>query len=472
MFRKMLVLGLIGFFAGVFPASQGIGAAPIGADAVPDIYAPSIAGGDGFSTAQGGAPAGALNPAAGGEAQRLVLDAGFLGIPGFGAEPGFGFLANLGALYPSKYAVFGGSFRFLHSPFDAFPVRTSYGINLNTAKELYPGMSIGAGLNVFIAAEWGISGDLGFRYNMGKLGSLDNFTWALVMRNMGKSTFPTAFTPLAGLSFDFLTLKGKENRPDPLKLGFALDLGAPGFTNMTGKAGLNALIGGLISFSASTGFNLNESLNGKAASFFPSLGIGVNFALKSGGRRLIGDRLPSDGDLSLFTAAKPLYEGVWAMGGGAVWAVGLADKRPPLIAIDYPETLWISPNNDGKADALEFPVSITDQRYIAEWFLEIRDDGGNPVRTYRNKERRPETQGVRNLISRFTDVKSGVDVPETLRWDGVFEDGNTAPDGSYFFALTATDDNGNTAGSKWYEVVVDNTPPEVTIDALPESSRL
>jgi flagellar hook assembly protein FlgD/flagellar motor protein MotB len=472
MFRKTLLIAFIVLLAGVFPVSRGTGAVPLGADAVPDIYAPSTAGGDGFSTGRGGSPASALNPAAGGDAQRLVLDAGFLGIPGLGDEPGFGFQVNAGALYPTKYAVFGGSFRFLHSPFDTFPVQTSYGINLNAAKELYPGMSIGAGLNFFIAANWGVSGDLGFRYNMGKLGPLDNFTWAVVMRSMGKSTFPTAFTPAAGVSFDFLTLKGKEDKPDPLRLGFALDLGAPGFTNMTGKLGLNALIGGLVSLSASTGFNVRESMNGGGASFIPSVGLGVNLVLKSGGRRIIGDRLPSDGDISVIAAAKPLYNDVWAMGGGVLWTVGVADKRPPVITVDYPETAWISPNNDGKADDLEFSVSITDQRYIAEWFLEIRDEGGNLVRTYRNKERRPETQGVRNIISRLTDVKSGVDVPETLRWDGIFEDGNGAPDGSYFFTLTASDDNGNTAVSGPYEAAVDNTPPEVTVEAVSEALRL
>ncbi|MDR2101226.1 MAG: gliding motility-associated C-terminal domain-containing protein [Treponema sp.] len=472
MLHKTLLIGLIVLFAGLVPVSRGAGAAPIGADAVSDIYAPSVAGGDGFSTAQGGAPAGALNPAAGGSAQRLVLDAGFLGIPGLGEASGFGFLANGGILYPTKYAVFGGSFRFLHSPFDAFPVRTSYGINMNIAKELYPGMNLGAGINFFIAADWGISGDLGFRYNMGKLGPLDNFTWAAVMRNMGKSTFPTAFTPVLGVSFDFLTLKGQENKPDPLKLAFALDLGAPGFTNMTGKAGLNMLIGGVVSLSASTGFNLNESLNGKAASFVPSVGIGVNLALKPGGKRIMGDRLPSDGDLSIIAAAKPLYDDIWAMGGGVLWTVGVADKRPPLITIDYPETVWISPNNDGKADDLVFPISITDQRYIAAWGMEIRDSEGKLIRTYRNKERRPETQGVRNFISHLTDVKSGVEVPESLRWDGIFEDGSVAPDGSYFFSLTASDDNGNTAATSPYEVVVDNTPPQVTLEAVADAQRI
>jgi flagellar hook assembly protein FlgD len=140
--------------------------------------------------------------------------------------------------------------------------------------------------------------------------------------------------------------------------------------------------------------------------------------------------------------------------------------------VDYPEIRWISPNNDGKADDLEFPISITDERYIAEWVLEIRNESGETLRTYRNKERRPETQGVRNILGRLLDVKSGVEVPPSLRWDGVLESGEVAPDGRYFFTLSAADDNDNRAVSPAYEVVVDNTAPSITLEAFPEGQDI
>jgi outer membrane protein OmpA-like peptidoglycan-associated protein/flagellar hook assembly protein FlgD len=152
--------------------------------------------------------------------------------------------------------------------------------------------------------------------------------------------------------------------------------------------------------------------------------------------------------------------------------VGVADKKPPVITIDYPETVWISPNNDGKADDLIFPLTITDQRYIAEWVLEIQDDAGKLIRTYRNKERRPETQGVKNILGRLTDVKSGVEVPPVFRWDGVLESGETAPDGLYSFIIGAADDNGNSARSPVYQVVVDNTPPEIAVEAPGGDGRI
>jgi flagellar hook assembly protein FlgD/flagellar motor protein MotB len=384
-------------------------------------------------------------------------------------------------LFPTKYAVFGGSLRFINSPFDEFPIRTTLSGNIHAAKELYPGMSLGAGLNFGTGSGWTLSGDLGFRYNMGALGPLENFTWAAALRGMGKSWFPTWFTPMGGVSFDLAHVRGEGGKPDPFVLGFAADIGFPSIiyfpaASMTLKGGFKMVIAELVTISTSwpggSGLNARELADGAAFPAMPSVGIGVDIVLPSGGERIAGGRLPSDGDLAVNAAAKPLYKNIWAMGAGVTWTVGVADKSPPLILADYPERAYFSPNNDGKADALEFPVTITDSRYIAGWVFEIRDEGGTVVRTYRNKERRPETQGVQNVISRLTDVKSGVEVPPALRWDGIFDSGELAPDGLYSFTITAFDDNGNTGSTQSYEVVVDNTPPEIAVEAPPPDQRI
>jgi flagellar hook assembly protein FlgD/outer membrane protein OmpA-like peptidoglycan-associated protein len=466
-----------------FAAAQAGSRSPLGADAVPDLYAPNLTGSGAFSTSQGGAPASAVNPAAGGEAQRIVFDAGYLGLPGLGNESGFGNAMELGALFPTRYAVFGGSLRFIQSPFINFPVKTTFGGNLNAAKELYPGMSAGMGLNFGFGSRdaWTLSGDLGFRYNIGALGPLENFTWAAELRGLGKSWTPSWFTLLGGVSFDMVHVRGKDGKPDPFRLGLAADIGFPSLfyfpnTSMTFKAGLNMTIAEILTISGSwpgaSGLNLRELAEGVPFPAIPSVGISLNFVLPSGGERIAGGRLPSDGDLAISAGMKPLYGNVYAMGMGASWSVGLVDKTPPLITVDYPETAYFSPNNDGNADALEFPVAITDSRYIAGWTFEIRDRDGKTVRTIRNKERRPETQGVQNIISLITDVKGGVETPNTLRWDGIFDSGDLAPDGAYSFIITAFDDNDNRAATEVYRVVVDNTPPSLTLGSLPEAQRI
>jgi flagellar hook assembly protein FlgD/flagellar motor protein MotB len=440
-----------------------------GSDTVTDLYSPVLAGG-GFITSQGGAPASALNPAAGGAAQRVVLDLGYLALPSLSLEPRMGNAFNLGALIPTRYAVFGGSAHFLQSPFSSFPVGTTGGGNLNVAKELYPGMNLGVGFNFGFGTDWSLSGDLGFRYNMGRLGKFENFTWAVVMRTLGKSWTPTAFTPLLGISLDLLRIRGAGNAADPLAIVLAADLGFPGFTNMTAKAGLSAQVLEILTISLSTGFNLKESIDGQGVPVIPALGITFNIPLRQMGKKT--PRLFKDGDIGITAASKPLYNNVWAFGGGITWTAGVIDRTPPNITVDYPETRWISPNNDGLADDLEFPVSITDQRYVTEWKLEIADASGTAARTYRNKEMRPETQGVKKFMYRLLVAKTGVEVPPTLRWDGILDSGSPAPDGRYFFVLSASDDNDNSAASPRYEVVVDTAPPEVRIEAIPETAKI
>ena len=475
MMRKIIFVLIISLVIVIPMFAQNDGASPVGANTAQDLYAPSMAGRGGFTTSRGGAPASALNPAAEGEAQRIIFDLGYLGLPNFGDKGGFGVGdINLGAIFPTRYGVFGGSLRFLQSPFDSFPVKTSFQGNLNAAKELYPGMSVGLGLNIGFndGNTWTLSGDLGFRYNIGNLGPLENFTWALTLRSLGKSWIPPMLTPAGGIAFDFVHLRGAEGKRDPLRMTFSADIMAPTVQNLAGKLGLSILIADIINVSTSTQFNIAESVKGSGPSPIPSIGIGAIFKLKSGGQRIIAGALPSDGELAVDLAAKPLYDGIWAMGGGITWTVGVADKNPPVITIDYPEPKWISPNNDGKSDDLEFPVTITDERYVAEWVLQITDESGYPVRVYRNKEIRPETQGVQNVLDRIRAVKAGVEVPPTMRWDGVLDSGALAPDGRYFFTISAKDDNGNTATIGPYEVDVDCTPPSIAITPFEEDMNI
>ncbi|MCL2139921.1 MAG: hypothetical protein FWH41_10395, partial [Treponema sp.] len=74
---NLAILCLGGGFAAAVPES------PHGADAVPDLYAPSLAGPGGFVTTTGGAAASPLNPAQGGSAHRIVFNLGYLAIPVF-----------------------------------------------------------------------------------------------------------------------------------------------------------------------------------------------------------------------------------------------------------------------------------------------------------------------------------------------------------------------------------------------------
>jgi hypothetical protein len=124
MLRKALL-----FMAIILSAFQILPADQIGSETVLDIASPELAGRGAFVTSQGGAPASVVNPAAGGDAQRIVFDAGALFLISTSAGGDLGTGLELGALFPTKYAVFGGSLHFLTSPgFDGYyPVGRLWG---------------------------------------------------------------------------------------------------------------------------------------------------------------------------------------------------------------------------------------------------------------------------------------------------------------------------------------------------------
>jgi len=461
---------------------------PVGADAVPDLYAPNLAGPGGFTTTTGGAPASAHNPAQGAGAHRMIFDLGYLAIPSFSSDQnGYMQSLELGALFPTRYGVFGGSMRYIGGfaggiQFNDFPIEPTFSGNIFASKELYPGMSLGAGLNFGFGADWTLSGDLGFRHNIGKLGPLENFTWAVVLRSMGKSYFPTWLTAAGGVSFDFFHTEGINGKPDPLLMSAAADISFPSlfyppYISMIIKTGIKITVAEIFTFSFSwpgaSGLNIRE-LADRRAEFqpFPSIGLGVNFILPSGGRRIAGGRLPSDGDLKIDTAFKPLYNGVTAVGGGVSWHVGIADRKPPVIQVYYPQIVYFSPNHDGKSDFLEFPVSITDDYYVTSWMFEIKDEDGNVIRTIENKEQRLGSFNTKDIFDRLITVKKHIEIPTALRWDGICNSGETAEDGRYFFTITATDNSGNTSVSSVYETVLRNTHPEITIEPMTDPQKI
>ena len=136
------------------------------------------------------------------------------------------------------------------------------------------------------------------------------------------------------------------------------------------------------------------------------------------------------------------------------------------------KTLFISPNNDGIQDELVIPLSINEKRYIVEWSLVIQDAEGNVVRTIGNKEKRPEKITFKNFFQSLVAKEEGVVIPESVMWNGILDSGEVASDRTYYYYVTATDDNGNVGKSPLYEITVDNTEPAVEIVPPSESSKI
>jgi outer membrane protein OmpA-like peptidoglycan-associated protein/flagellar hook assembly protein FlgD len=453
-----------------------------GADTVQDLFSPDLAGQGSFVTSRGSAPFSAINPAQAGQTDRMILSAGAIGVTNLNIATELGGIFDLGFLYPTKSAAFSGTLRYYY--FDQFKtdflLKNELGGNFSVAKEFFPQFSLGVGINFGAGSggNWTLSADVGLLQNLGDLWFMKNFTWAFVMRNMGRSWAPTWFTPWLGATFDFFHIAGKEGKPNPLVLNFAADIGVPSVfvperINLIVKTGITATIFEKITLSllwpGAAGYNMRETHNNNNRGHFqwlPSIGVGINFLIPSGGTRQPGERRPSDGDITFDAAFKPLYYDVYATGAGVTWYAGYTDDLPPNIIVDYPEVQYISPNYDGKADSLVFPVRIVDDHYVMNWIMTIKDSDGNVVRTYRNKDRRFEMMDVRDIYGRYYMEKKAIDVPSAMRWDGIFNTGEIGPDGKYYFTISASDENGNIGVSPSYEVIIKNMPPQVAIDNI------
>ena len=125
--------------------------------------------------------------------------------------------------------------------------------------------------------------------------------------------------------------------------------------------------------------------------------------------------------------------------------------------------VYISPNNDGVLDVLEVPLQIKEKRYVTEWSFTVKNEKGEVVRTIGNKEKRPEKLGLKKFFKQLVAPKTGVTIPETVVWNGVMDNGETAPDGTYYYSFSATDDNQNIASTREFVVIVDNTAPEIEL---------
>jgi len=125
--------------------------------------------------------------------------------------------------------------------------------------------------------------------------------------------------------------------------------------------------------------------------------------------------------------------------------------------------IYISPNNDGVQDELNIPLSIQEKRYVSEWTFVVTDAEGNIVRTIGNKVALPESLTFSSFFKQLITPKQGVLIPESITWNGIMDSGETAPDGTYNYYVTAADDNANVSKTPLYTVVVDNTAPIVEI---------
>ncbi len=411
-----------------------------------------------------------INPAASALKQRVHLDASYLTLVGDGSWDGHA--GNLGVSVPTPAGVFTGSLNLASVDYATVDLGQRASLNVSFAKDLYPSLLFGAGLRGHAGANGGNTAfagglDLGIIHIVGPVWSLPEIRWGFAVTQLGvglspvedTTGSPAPFTPAADIQATFVET---ETVDWTVHTGFT----APSFQNVRYRVGSQLTLFDRLGLNVGWDVDLLEQTDSdrEAGSLMPSVGISFRFqtdiASEDG---IISEQGWNRSDLAIHSAWAPLTDDVWAAGAGVQAALGVIDRNPPEIAIDYADTLYISPNNDGAADEFLLPVAIEDERFIDSWTLDILDGEGGLVRRIENKEQRPENVGFQNIVDRLLYVRRGIEVPETIRWDGRTEDGGLAGDGEYTFVLNARDDNGNLRETDVFRIVVDSTPPEATI---------
>jgi flagellar hook assembly protein FlgD/outer membrane protein OmpA-like peptidoglycan-associated protein len=442
--------------------------------------------GEGFSVTADESPTGdIMNPAASARKQRTVIDASYIGLTGFGARSEDralqGTAVNLGALFPTRAGVIASSVHFLGSTLEPMPLGGTVTAHGSFSKELYPGWLIGAGITLDLGAYEGsfapgIGVDLGLIHEVGSLGPFEDFSWGFSALRLGypyqpipgKSGLPSSFTPALGARADLF-------HGESVTLGLSTSVSAPRLQNARVNIGTNFSIRERVELFAGWQLDARQLLGETEGtrSLLPSFGVSVNLDTNLQSEdTFVAERGWNRSEVRSRVSAAPLYDGIWGFGAGVNIPLGVVDDAPPQIDMQYDETEYISPNNDGTKDALTVPISITDRRYVRGYTFVVEDSNGVVVRTIDNKEDRPENRRGEGFFARLTSVESGIPIPEEIRWDGTTDEGGDVPDGRYSFRLEAWDDNGNRGNSATHEVVVDRTAPDVEIGQIPEDRKI
>ena len=306
----------------------------------------------------------------------------------------------------------------------------------------------------------------------GDIGFMKDFRWGVALRGLGKGydpplssadlAWPTTFTPAVAASFSLID-------KDPFLLTVSGDLSFPTFQGVRFQLGTEFSAADLVFLDVYANADLRQLLSVDPPRSLP-LGFGLALKIKTKIPTKVEtadatERGYDQSEMKVTAAAMGMQDGIWAFGLGANMPIGVVDRTPPSITLDTEGEKYLSPNLDGVKDDLTLALAIDDQRYVKGYKFMVLDPSGSAVATILNKEDREETRDFGNLWKRLIYAKTGIPIPESIRWDGKSDAGALVPDGTYTYVVEAWDDNGNTGASATGTVVVDNTPPTITLSA-------
>jgi len=105
----------------------------------------------------------------------------------------------------------------------------------------------------------------------------------------------------------------------------------------------------------------------------------------------------------------------------------------------------ISPNGDGYLDTVEFVPSVSSEKSLKNWYLDIYDSQGQRVKS----------------------MEGQAPVPTLLTWKATDDKDELVPDGTYYYTMSLIFNSGNHPSSKTGKITVDNSPPDYRFIVAP-----
>jgi len=138
---------------------------------------------------------------------------------------------------------------------------------------------------------------------------------------------------------------------------------------------------------------------------------------------------------------------------------GCATTGEIPVSLGEDAATYISPANmDGVQDQVVLPASAEslERTVLKEYRIDVRNEAGETV--YSAAESVP-----RGRWWMRKERRKAIETPELVVWDGRDDSGDFVPDGAYGIALVVTDSKGNSGTVPDRLVIVDNTPPRVSL---------
>ena len=225
-------------------------------------------------------------------------------------------------------------------PGDVFWFGNSINIKGSLSKEITNHLSVGLGVNSGFTfgnvADWSLSGNLGFVYDIPELGFMKDFRFGLSILNLGKNYKSYEYSEFLECYPGFMMVKAGAGTilfaNDTIKVGASFDVSTPFFTNVIFDTGCQLTIKDMLTISVSEKINVWELSQG-VKSLIPSIGIFFRFGFNVKNNEYLDSHEWGKSEMNVGAAYKNLYQNVHAVSASADLLLGQKDEDAPVIKL-------------------------------------------------------------------------------------------------------------------------------------------